>query len=212
MQNSSTRNIFSDPEFWMILFFNGLFIYLYLTNDISVGEIVWIYYLQSVLIGFQYFVRMIAGARRSNAKGKYFTPMFFALHYGLFHLVYFVFLTLMSASENGPKANLLHVLYGFAALFINMLFSLTSDLKGDKAQNRDGSSLFFTPYLRIVPMHLFIIMGFNAVVDNNADSWFFRQDAFIIFIILKTISDLLLHIIVNKTWIIRRERTLTEMI
>jgi len=73
--------------------------------------------------------------------------------------------------------------------------------------------MVFIPYLRIAPLHLFIILGFGSLngADNSHEMWFFRQDAFIKFIILKTITDVAMHIIVNKTWKAKRERTIGEV-
>lgn len=51
----------------------------------------------------------------------------------------------------------------------------------------------FQPYIRIVPMHLLIMLGFNESAETISI-------AFIIFIILKSLADLLTHIVVNQTW------------
>ena len=213
MTKSKRNNILSDPEFWMILLFNGLFIFLYATKNISVGTVIWIYYLQSLLLGGQYLVRMIGISSRSNEKGRWFTPLFFCANFGMFHLVYFVFLIMMTASSSGIKGDFRTVLYGLGILFINTIFSTISDLKADKLEEKNPGVLMFIPYLRIAPLHLFIILGFSSLsgAGNSSKIWFFRQDAFIVFIILKTITDVAMHIIVNKTWKAKRERTIGEV-
>ncbi len=199
------RNILTDPELWMILLFNFLFIFLYLFKQLETGEIVWIYFIQSCFIGLQNFIRMFSLAWRGSGPGRYGVPFFFALHFGLFHLVYLVFLTIITSTNDHFNVDTRNLLTAFFLLFMNMIFSTASDIKSDKEQGLVPGSLMFMPYLRIIPMHLFIIMGFN---DNLSKSvpWFFRQDAFLIFILLKTVTDVILHILVNKTWKERRPR------
>lgn len=212
MQTIKRSNILSDPEFWMILLFNVLFIYLYGTNNISVGAVIWIYYLQSLLLGGQYLVRMISICSRSNEKGRWFTPLFFCVHFGMFHLVYFIFLIMMTSSFI-IKGDFRTVMLGLGILFVNTIFSTVSDLKSDKLEEKNPGIMMFIPYLRIAPIHLFIILGFGSAVSAGGKKvmWFFRQDAFIIFIILKMITDLAMHIIVNKTWKAKRERTIGQV-
>lgn len=213
MTNLKRNNILSDPEFWMILFFNCLFIFLYLTKNISVGDVVWIYFFQSVLLGFQYLIRMVWISRRSEEQGKWFTPLFFCGHFGLFHLVYFIFLIAMTAGSDGIGANFRTILTGFGIMLINTLFSTISDVKSDKISGQNSPLLMFIPYLRIAPIHLFIIIGFGSMGKGSSinNNWIFRQDAFMIFIILKTITDLLFHIIINKTWKEKRTKAIGEL-
>ena len=213
MQRNKYSNISSDPEFWMILLFNGLFLYLYGSGNISVGTVIWIYFLQSLLLGFQYWVRMLAISSRSTEKGKWFAPLFFCGHFGLFHLVYFIFLIAMTASSKGISSDFKTVLLGLGVMLINTIFSTVSDVKSDKLNDRSAGILMFIPYLRIAPLHLFIILGFGSLsgTRNPNDLWFFKQDAFIVFIVLKTITDVAMHIIVNRTWKSKRERTIGEV-
>lgn len=201
----SRRNILTDPELWMVLLFNFLFLFLYLFKQLETGEIVWIYFIQSGFIGFQYFIRMFIIAWRGKGPGRYGVPFFFAFHFGAFHFVYLIFLTVITTTNDSFNVDTKNLLTAFFLLFLNLIFSTGSDIKADKEQGLVPGSLMFTPYLRIIPMHLFIIMGFNEKLSSSVP-WFFRQDAFIVFLILKTITDVVLHILVNKTWKERRPR------
>jgi hypothetical protein len=100
------KNILSDPELWFLIAINGILAYLYRTNQIAAFTMVWIYYAQSLLIGVQYFIRLIslkspatttAGKSISSSKSMAF---FFLLHYGFFHFVYFIFLIVMTVSRS----------------------------------------------------------------------------------------------------------------
>lgn len=193
----------SDPEFWLILGFNGLFAFLYKTNQLDAGEIIWIYFVQSLFIGLQYFIRMMAIARRSDEKGRWSMPFFFLLHYGGFHFVYLIFLVVITASSHKIGFNLSSLLPAMGLLALNMFFSTSSDILRDKENRSVAGGLFFIPYLRIIPMHLFIILGFNQDMDTKLP-WLQLQDPFLVFLVLKAFSDIVLHILVNTTWRGRR--------
>lgn len=187
------------------------------------SSVIWMYYFQSVFIGIQYFLRLLfIGWRKKNIpvnpdsdketkdkKSGYSTvgmALFFAFHYGMFHFVYLIFLIGMSSKLPGEVDTRL-ILYFFAGLLLNLIFSLISDVRKDKKLNTGGGSLFFVPYLRVVPMHLFIIFGFNTALTEKPGGNFFSSvtGVFIFFIILKTLSDLIMHVVVNRTWKAKRE-------
>ena len=200
------RNILSDPEFWLILGFNGLFVYMYQIKQLDAGDIIWIYFIQSLFIGLQYIIRMLAIGSRSEGKGRLSMPLFFLLHYGGFHFVYLIFLTVITASSDQIGFNTVNLIPAIGLLALNLLFSARSDIISDKEAKLGPGNLFFIPYLRIAPMHLFIILGFNGGVDSKIP-WLHWQDPFLIFIVLKTFSDIILHILVNKTYQGRRPRS-----
>ncbi|MCB0733383.1 MAG: hypothetical protein KDC76_02310 [Bacteroidetes bacterium] len=195
--NRSIKNIFRDPEFWAIVVFNLFLLVTYYTDEASARTVVIAYYLQSVLIGFQYFIRMVVIAfRNPGIKGRFGMPIFFAIHYGGFHLVYFIFIFVIAADLPGEwDFKLIGGLLLFMA--VNMLMSLFSDVKKDIAEKKAPGSLMFQPYIRIVPMHLLIMMGFNTDTTGILN-------AFLIFVALKTVADLGTHVLVNRTYIKRR--------
>jgi hypothetical protein len=209
------RNIFSDPEFWMILLFNGLFVFLYVIKEVSVGEVIWVYFMQSVLIGAQYFSRMLAMAFRSDTKWRFGMPFFFLIHYGGFHFVYLVFLIIITVSNdvnNNWDINFRLLLYSCSALLINMIFSTISDIKSERTEEKTPATLMFIPYLRVFPMHIFILLGFNVATNKQPMNWLLNMDAFLVFIVLKTLSDIIFHILVNKTWREKRTRVIGDVL
>ena len=80
------KNIFSDPEFWFLITINCILAYLYKVGQIAVFTIVWIYYVQSLLIGVQYFVRLLSLKNtgvadvKINASSPRKMAFFFLLH------------------------------------------------------------------------------------------------------------------------------------
>jgi hypothetical protein len=216
------KNIFSDPEFWFLIAINGVLAYLYKVGQIAVFTIVWIYYVQSLLIGVQYFVRLLS-LKDSNASGGNKNPssprsmaFFFLLHYGFFHFVYFIFLAAMTFSDT-PNVQIdgKYFLYAVSGFAVNTIFSLISQVRQDRVEHPSPGSIFFIPYFRIVPMHLFIILGFGQELSASGESPFpFLHiiGSFGIFLILKTISDVLLYVVTNKTWKHERPRVIGEML
>jgi hypothetical protein len=61
---SSWKNIFKDLEFWFILLFNLLILYAYFYHNAPAGEIILLYYVQSVAIGAQSFIRLVVYGKR----------------------------------------------------------------------------------------------------------------------------------------------------
>ena len=159
------------------------------------GWLLWPYWLQSVVIGWYARRRMLALDRfstegfTSNGRrvpeddpaSKRSTAAFFALHYGAFHLGYLVFL----CSEHALRARwdwlVLAACGASFALSQRETWAVqhAADLRG----RPNLGTLMFTPYLRIVPMHLAILAGAN-LGDGAA--------LLAAFATLKTASDLLL--------------------
>ena len=167
--------------------------------DWSVAWLLWPYWMQSVVIGWYARKRMLSLQRfttegfTSNGRrvpedesGKRSTAGFFTLHYGFFHLGYLVFLVAEHMVTDWRDALLL------AACGVSFAMSQTRTYEAQHAADMRGKpnlgALMFTPYLRVVPMHLAILLG--AGVDGSAALWGFTA--------LKTGSDLVLD------WIDRR--------
>ena len=112
------KNILTDPEVAALAFWNGLLIVFYETEALRISTLIWLFYFQNIFIGIQYFLRfrnlennlsaeenaaMIKRAGVSmTVNGRpidvtdFKIKSFFALHFGLFHFVYAVFLTVMT--------------------------------------------------------------------------------------------------------------------
>ncbi len=80
------------------------------------------------------------------------------------------------------------------ALLGNTVLSTISDVKRDRAELKVPAVVMFQPYFRVVPMHLFIMLAFAT------DSLETLTNAFLLFIVLKTVADVGMHIVVNKTY------------
>jgi len=116
------------------------------------------------------------------------TAVFFAFHYGFFHVGYLVFLLsgavgAMDSSSTGrlPLLNLSSVGIAAAFFFANHLYSFIYNRQRDTKKQKIGNLMIY-PYARIVPMHLTIIFGSLM-----------GQSALLLFLALKTLADVIMH-------------------
>lgn len=193
------HKIIRDPSFWALIFLNVFFIYQYKEDSIQYTTIIWLYWCQSVLLGIFNFFDMLtlknASVENMTINGKPATvsqakgclPVFFLFHYGIFHLVYFIFL---AVDLNLSKTDFSVLKWALVVLIINQVIYFAQNKTIYANVSRNIGTLFFTPYLRIVPMHLTILLpkfiGWTPVIT---------------FLVLKTIFDVLGHIITtNYYW------------
>ncbi|HID73175.1 TPA: hypothetical protein EYP38_04485, partial [Candidatus Micrarchaeota archaeon] len=136
--------------------------------DYPLASIIWLYFIESVIIGFFAFFKIlfVRGKSVKLMGHKVALAFFFAFHYGGFHTGYFFFLALMPWFAVG-LVNLEYVLISAAILFGSHAFSFVQHvLKQHEGSAESRIQLLFTePYARIIPMHLTIIgSGFIIVL------------------------------------------------
>jgi hypothetical protein len=171
------------------------------------GWLLWPYWMQSVIIGWYARKRMLGLDKFStegftsngqrvpeDERGKRSTANFFVLHYGIFHLVYLGFLSGMHAVKSPLDMFVLFTCGVSFALSQRQTYIAqhAADLRGKP----NLGTLMFTPYLRIVPMHVAIIFG--ATMGGTG--------AVLLFTGLKTASDLLLDMIDRKMAVASADR------
>lgn len=168
----------------------------------------WPYWIQSLAIGWYNARRMLALRRFSTAgltKGKPMpenrgvqiaTVVFFAVHYGFFHLGYLAFLAVFTISSlrggeaMGANAAPMSTEDFLMALGLGLLFfwshrtAYREQLHADLAGKPDLGTMMSLPYLRVIPMHVMVIFG-AFFGGAGAGSVFFG--------VLKTIADVGMH-------------------
>ncbi len=190
-----------DISTWALLGSNIWVLILYLKDGSDLGTILVVYWIQSVIIGFFNFIRIInlkefstegflvnGRAVEPTRKTKIQVAWFFAFHYGFFHLIYAIFLIVVFiAPKNSGTISLSLILGSAAILFANHLFSFFYNRNRDTGEENIGQ-IMFLPYARILPMHLMIIFGIFLKGTIGM----------IIFMFMKTIADLTMHIFEHK--------------
>jgi len=190
-----------DISLWSLLAANAWILIFYLRENWSLGMILWIYWAQSVSIGVVNIIRILSlkdfttKGLRSNGqpvphtrKAQVEMAAFFAFHYGLFHLIYAVFLIVFTVSGKFHGVIDLKVIIISSVLFFaNHLFSFFYNRRLDARGLNLGAVLLY-PYARIIPMHLILIFGFFL---EGFKALFF-------FMVLKTGADLVMHIVEHR--------------
>ena len=167
----------------------------------SVGEVMWIFWAQSVVIGVTNFFRiwnlrefstggltMNDRPVQENVQGKKSTAKFFLIHYGFFHLIYLVFLFADHPITSIPVADLILIFAGFGAFGVSHTFSLVRNAPSEFRDKKPNlGAIMFYPYLRIIPMHFTIIFGSM-----------FGGGALMLFLLLKTFADAGMHMVERR--------------
>lgn len=188
----------NDPSLWGLVFGNVISIYLAVSQGWPLHQIMWIYWGQSVIIGVMNVIRMLSlknfstEGMSSDGKpvpetmaAKRGIAMFFAVHYGMFHLVYAIFLWTEQPLNMLSMNEVMLMMLALSMFIGSHSFSLMHNMNEDFRQAKPKlGTLMFYPYLRIIPMHLAIIFG--GMVSGLG---------LIIFMGLKTFADAGTHMV-----------------
>ena len=175
MSNPSTSPYMrlSDPSLWGVIIGNVVSIYLAYAQGWPLSQIMWVYWVQSVIIGIVNVKRMLSlkeftteGMRMNNkpvpetAAAKKQVATFFTIHYGVFHAAYFVFLWQEQPLSALSMTEAMLMMLAASAFVGSHSFSYMHNFNADFRQQKPNlGTLMFYPYLRIIPMHLAIIFG-----------------------------------------------------
>lgn len=177
--------IFTNPAVLFLVAGNIYCIWYYEMYPEDFTTIVWIYWCQSVTIGLFNFLELQSLSKAETATmqvnnkpaEKGCLGWFFLIHYGVFHLVYFIFLMIKFPLYEIQKKILI---LGVATFFIESVIGFMRHLNNKRTMKVNAGALFFLPYLRIIPMHLMILLPS-----------FFGWTPSLLFLILKTGADIL---------------------
>lgn len=190
-------------------------------DDWSFPTLLLAYWLQSVIIGVFQALRMMRVEQpefntsnkvsfRLNGKdintlhgqvGKFFMSTFFVFHYGIFHLVYFIFIVVFGATgmfDGGFRdigsvtvwgVTISGVFITTLIFFVNHLISFITNREETQGKVNMGMMMIY-PYARIIPMHLTIIFG--AMFQFPLE----------LFMGLKTVADVAMHLQEHKKKIV----------
>jgi hypothetical protein len=183
----------------LLLILSNLFaLVLALIEGWKVSELMWVYWAQSVVIGYFNWrrIRLLRefstdGLRMNNRpvpptkKAQRQVASFFAIHYGGFHAGYLAFLL----AEGRPltRASLIGIVAAVAVFAANHRFSFSRNLERDLSRKPNLGRVMLFPYARIIPMHLTIVLGGHLSGDSVG--------RLVLFLVLKTGADVVMHVI-----------------
>lgn len=190
----------ADRSLWVLIVVNLAVVALALVQHWSLPDLMLIYWCQSVIIGVSQAIRMASLREFStdnlqmNEQDVDPTPAtqrsvvgFFLLHYGFFHVGYLVFIF----ADAQPAVDWTLVLAAGAFAF-HHFHSLAYNIEVDRRGCPNIGTLMFTPYLRIIPMHLTIIFGGAIGIQSSG--------ALLLFGLLKLGADVGMHLVEHATY------------
>ena len=195
---SQTGQLATDRSMVVLLLSNLVTIALAVYQHWDVFVLMWVYWGQSVIIGY-FNVRRIMDLKRFSTAGFMIndqpvkptpatqrqTAVFFALHYGIFHLGYLVFLSADTKVAGGFPV--FYVLLCIGVFYLNHWFSYRYNREQEQQRVPNIGNIMFFPYIRIIPMHLMIVAGVTVLGGSTG--------ALIVFLLLKTAADAAMHVV-----------------
>lgn len=166
-----------------------------------VFDIVVLYWIENVIVGFLNAIRMLmirnGGTGGLHLFGKIFQIGFFLFHYGVFTLVHGVFVfTLLGGGFGVTKQEvdipllLIKLKWAVLALVISHVFSLLYNFIGKQEYKKsDLQTQMMAPYPRMIALHVAIVFGAFAVEALGQPVVLLA-----ILVVGKTIADCKLHV------------------
>lgn len=188
LRNAGWSDFFQEaltrPAYWMVAVSNlAVFFLPGLDLKEDALSFLWIYMMQSLLIGVVHMVKLNVykfseAQRPADWKSPRALSLFFIVHYGFFHFVYAFFI---------PPENLNWPLVWEGTLIFSMalLWNTFRNYSIENSGNYNANDFMFLPYVRIIPIHIAIIIGgfLSAVAGSFAP-------VFIILALIKTFMEL----------------------
>jgi len=208
---SSERGIFnsgflSDRSARFLILSNIVLIIFALVENWNLITIMYIYWCQSIIIGFFTFLKMLTLKNYSTEgvnyntmpvtiAAKVFMSFFFLFHYGMFHFGYYMFLisgAFFSSSLDLTSLGIaLYIVVG--VFFVNHLYSFLHNRERDANKKQNIGKIMFFPYIRIIPMHLTIVFGGIFMMGGGNP-----KDVILLFLLLKTFADVAMHSVEHR--------------
>lgn len=193
---------------WVLIFSNLSIIFFAVADGIGILEILWIYWIQSVIIGVFNFIKILSlkefsteGFTQGNKQvpettaAKISTAFFFLFHYGFFHLVYAIFLSTglnMLSGSNIHNSKSTYLIYAALIFLLNYIIEFIYYLR-ERELKPDLGKMMFAPYTRIIPMHITIIFAGFVGIGGMFFSIESGLTVIIFFTLLKTLVDVISH-------------------
>jgi hypothetical protein len=197
------RHIWADLSTWALILTNVITIMAAYIQQWPFSTILWVYWIQTLMIGFFAFLRAVSLAdlspggvdrlsRRLHHEGRLRAGVFFLAHFTLVQ----VCLTLILWVLIGPITSVnIGILIPSALLFFgNHLFSYVYHKKSDRIVYKNIGLTVFRPYLRLLPVLVSILFAGMIV----AAFFIIREEhlfpvAFLVLFVCKTSADVYAH-------------------
>ena len=215
LQRIVPGDLAKNPPLLTLVAANLITIVLAVAANWDLATVLFIYWAQSVIIGIFTVVSLLSadteslaatlGKAQAEAGGspvvgtgyvrfyKVVLAGFFALHYGLFHYAYYG--VIIGGDLFGPvDLSAPGIGISCALFFANHLYSYLYHRGTEKRDADFVTREFFTPYNRIIPMHLTIIFGAILVLAFSFLNVPSTLPVLVLFLLLKTVLDVKMHL------------------
>lgn len=178
-----------DPSSWALLLSNLFTGILAVMQNWSLGNLLWVYLGQSIIIGLFSFLKLLI-FRKSIKKNKKFFIIHYFFPFFLVHGIYSLFI-IFFFSRN---LEFIYILIGIGIFFLNHSFSFFYNYSQDKKRiqkEKNEMKLLSAPYARTLPIHLTILVGMFGIsffIDK------YQITTLVVFLILKIYIDILVHV------------------
>lgn len=202
------RDNLLKPSILSLIISNILIAFYAIIDNLSVIDVLWVYWIQSVIIGIFNFYKMLTLGEFSTEgfkqNGKHVLPtrstkisssIFFLFHYGFFHVVYAAFLSGFSnfnlSSSKGIDG--IYLLVSSGMFFVSYFFEFVKSKEVGSTELPNIGTIMFAPYVRIIPMHLIIIFGGFIGMISNVLSVSGDMAVLGLFVLIKAGVDVITH-------------------
>ncbi len=167
----------------------------------NLSKLLWIYWGQSIVIGY-FNWRRIRCLKEFSTEGLKINDQpvtatkltqrkvanLFAIHYGGFHIAYCIFLFVEKTGLS--QLEIFSAISCIAVFIFNHWFSFRQNLEKHMSSKPNLGTVMTFPYARILPMHLTILAG-SFFEERSAET-------LILFLSLKTFADLMMHLVEHR--------------
>jgi len=182
-----------DASEKLLIFGNLVTIAMALIFNYPLATIIWLYWLESVIIGFFAFLKIlfVTGKNAPPFLKRLPLALFFSVHYGGFHLGYLAFLAVMPWFAVGLDRPDYLIMSGAVLFLVHAVSFFMHVIKQHEGGGENNMQMqFLEPYGRIIPMHLTIIAS-GFVIGIFA---VFRSVVLLFaFMAIKTVADIMFH-------------------
>jgi hypothetical protein len=202
------KRVWIDLSAWTLILTNLITIAFAYLNQWAFSTIIWVYWCQTLIIGFFAFLRVISLADLSHPGVERIQKRFslrWKLRAGLLFLAHFTViqgcLTLVLGAFLGPVTNQNSMILLLSSLlfFCNHLFSYIYNKKNERIVYKNIGFMVLRPYLRLLPLFVsFLFIGMIVA------AFFLMRDeqlvptAYIVLFVLKTGMDVIAHTLEHR--------------
>jgi hypothetical protein len=202
------RHVWTDLSAWALILTNLITILFAYAEHWAFSTIIWVYWCQTLIIGFFAFFRVIHLTDISYHGVERIQPKFYSrskLRNGALFLAHFTVvqgcLTFILGAFLGPVTdqNGIILLSSSLLFFCNHLFSYVYNKKNERVVRKNIGFMVLQPYLRLLPLFVsFLFIGMIVAVFFLVRDEQLAPAAYVVLFVLKTGADVIAHIIEHR--------------